>query len=53
MWEVEEITNEIVFVNHGKIVARGSAIDLTRKVLKGAREPNLREVFIHISRQNR
>lgn len=52
MWEVEEITNEIVFMNHGKIVAQGSAMDLTKKVLKGAREPNLREVFIHISRQN-
>lgn len=51
MWEVEEVTNEIIFINHGKIVAKGSAMDLTRKVLKGAKEPNLREVFIHISRQ--
>lgn len=50
MWEIEEITDGIIFINHGKIVARGSAIDLTRKVLKGAKEPNLREVFIHISR---
>ena len=51
MWEVEEVTNKIIFINHGRIVARGSAIDLTRKVLKGAKEPNLREVFIHISRE--
>ena len=51
MWEVEEITDEIIFINHGKIVAQGSAIDLTREVLKGAKEPNLREVFIQLSRQ--
>ncbi|OGD84493.1 hypothetical protein A2696_01390 [Candidatus Curtissbacteria bacterium RIFCSPHIGHO2_01_FULL_41_13] len=52
MWEIEEIANDIIFINHGKIVAKGSPIDLTKKVLKGgAREPNLREVFIHISRQ--
>lgn len=51
MWEIEEIATDIIFVNHGKIVAKGSPIDLTRKVLKRAREPNLREVFIHISRQ--
>ena len=50
MWEVEEIASDIIFINHGKIVAKGSPIDLTKKVLKGAKEPNLREVFIHISR---
>lgn len=52
MWEIEEVANEIVFINHGKVVARGSAMELTKKILKGAKEPNLREVFIHISRQN-
>ena len=51
MWEIEEIASEIIFVNHGKVVASGSPIELTKKVLKGAKEPNLREVFIHISRE--
>lgn len=50
MWEIEEIANDIIFINHGKIVAKGSPIDLTKKVLGSAKEPNLREVFIHISR---
>jgi len=51
MWEIEEVTNEIILINHGKIVAQGSAMELTKNVLKGAKEPNLREVFLHISRQ--
>lgn len=50
MWEIEEIADDIVFINHGKVVAQGSPIELTKKVLKGAKEPNLRQVFIHISR---
>ena len=50
MWEVEEIASDIVFINHGKVVAKGSPIELTKKVLSGAKEPNLREVFIHITR---
>lgn len=54
MWEIEEIANNIVFINHGKIVAVGDPLSLTRKVLKsGATEPNLREVFIHISRSEK
>jgi len=51
MWEIEEIADNIIFINDGRVVAQGSALDLTRNVLKGAKEPNLREVFIHISRQ--
>ena len=50
MWEIEEIANDIIFINHGKIVAQGSPIDLTKKGLGGSKEPNLREVFIHITR---
>ncbi len=51
MWEIEEIANHIIFINHGKIVASGSALELPKKVLNSeATEPNLREVFIHISR---
>lgn len=50
MWEVEQIANNIVFINHGKVVAEGTPVDLTRKLLKGKKEADLREVFIHISR---
>lgn len=51
MWEIEEVANNVVFINHGKIIASGSPLELTQKVLKGeADEPNLRDVFIHLSR---
>lgn len=51
MWEIEEIAENVVFINHGKIVAQGSPLELTKKVLKSKTdEVDLREVFIHISR---
>lgn len=51
MWEIEEVATNVIFINHGTIVASGTPLDLTKKVLNGeATEPNLREVFIHISR---
>lgn len=50
MWEIEEVANNIIFINHGKIVVQGTPLELTKNVLKGAKEPNLREVFVHISR---
>jgi len=54
MWEIEEIANKVIFINHGKIIARGTPLELTQKVLKlEAGEPNLRDVFIHLSRSNR
>lgn len=54
MWEIEEIANNVIFINHGKIIARGTPLELTQKVLKlEAGEPNLRDVFIHLSRSNR
>lgn len=53
MWEIEEVATNVIFINHGKIVASGTPLELTKKVLNGsATEPNLREVFIHISRSN-
>lgn len=52
MWEIEQIADLIIFINHGRIVAQGTPLQLTRKVLKlEADEPNLRDVFIKISRQ--
>lgn len=51
MWEVEEVADNVVFINHGKIVASGSPLELTRQVLKlEGKEPNLKDVFIHLSR---
>ncbi|MBI2196048.1 ABC transporter ATP-binding protein [Candidatus Daviesbacteria bacterium] len=51
MWEIEEIANNVIFLNHGKIVASGTPLELTQSVLKlEGDEPNLRDVFIHLSR---
>lgn len=51
MWEIEEIANNVIFINHGKIIAQGSPLELTQKVLNlEAGEANLRDVFIHLSR---
>lgn len=53
MWEIEEVSNHVIFINQGKIVAQGTPLELTKKILsQHADEPNLREVFIHISRSN-
>lgn len=52
MWEIEQVANDVVFINHGVIIAQGSPIDLTRQELTlEAKEPNLREVFIQLSRR--
>lgn len=51
MWEIEEIANNVIFLNHGKIIAQGTPLELTREVLKReGEEANLRDVFIHLSR---
>lgn len=53
MWEIEEVANDVIFINHGKIVAQGTPLELTQKVLKlDSGEPNLRDVFIHLSRNS-
>ena len=52
MWEIEQVADDVVFVNHGKIIAQGTPLELTRQELKfEAKEPNLREVFIQLSRK--
>ncbi len=52
MWEIEQVADSVVFVNHGKIIAQGSPLELTRQEIKlESKEPNLREVFIRLSRQ--
>ncbi|KKR60667.1 hypothetical protein A2615_00780 [Candidatus Curtissbacteria bacterium RIFOXYD1_FULL_41_36] len=51
MWEIEQIADKVVFVNNGKIAAQGTPLDLTRRhFLADTDEPNLREVFIKLSR---
>lgn len=51
MWEIEEVASNVIFINHGKIIASGSPLELTQNVLKlEGDEPNLRDVFIHLSR---
>lgn len=51
MWEIEEIANNVIFINYGRIVASGTPVELTQEVLKlEGEEPNLRDVFIHLSR---
>lgn len=51
MWEIEEIANNVIFINHGKIMASGTPLQLTQEVLKlEGKEPNLRDVFIHLTR---
>ncbi|MDP2632802.1 MAG: hypothetical protein Q8P25_03710, partial [Candidatus Curtissbacteria bacterium] len=54
MWEIEQVANHVIFVNHGKIMAQGSPLELTRQELElESKEPNLRDVFIRLSRQKR
>lgn len=52
MWEIEQVADNVVFINHGKIIASGTPLDLTRQEVQlEAKEPNLREVFIQLSRR--
>lgn len=51
MWEIEEVATKVIFINHGKIITSGTPLELTKQVLElEADEPNLRDVFIHLSR---
>ena len=50
MPEVERMCNQIIFLRHGKVIASGTPIDLTRNILKEDRnKPALDEVFIRIA----
>ena len=52
MWEIEQVADRIIFVNHGRIIAKGTPLELTQKEVElEAKEPNLRKVFIKLSRQ--
>ena len=52
MAEVEEICDRLIFINHGRIVAEGSPLEVTRKILNDKNsEPDLGKVFIKIVRE--
>lgn len=53
MAEVEKLCQRIIFLNHGKIIANGSPVDITQAILSQERnEPSLEEVFIHVVKGN-
>jgi ABC-2 type transport system ATP-binding protein len=52
MLEVERMCSRIVFLHHGRVIAAGSPIDITRAILKEERsEPALEEVFLRVVQQ--
>jgi ABC-type Na+ transport system ATPase subunit NatA len=52
MLEVERMCNQIVFLHHGRVIAAGSPIDITRAIMKEERtEPALEEVFLRVVQQ--
>lgn len=49
MSEIETISDRIIFLNHGKIIAAGTPIEITRAILHEERkEPALEEVFFKV-----
>jgi ABC-2 type transport system ATP-binding protein len=54
MAEVEQLCSRIVFLNHGRVIAIGSPIEITHALLKEERdEPALEEVFLRVAREAR
>jgi ABC-2 type transport system ATP-binding protein len=54
MGEVQRMCSRIVFLSHGRVIASGTPIEVTRHILAEHRDaPDLEEVFIHIARQQR
>jgi ABC-2 type transport system ATP-binding protein len=52
MLEVERMCSRIVFLHHGRVIAAGSPIDITRAILKEKHsEPALEEVFLRVVQQ--
>ncbi len=49
MAEIEKMCDRIIFLNHGRIVAKGTPIEITQAILKEERtEPALEEVFFKV-----
>ncbi len=54
MSEVERLCDRIVFLNHGRVIAIGSPIEITQAILNEEREaPALEEVFLRVAREAR
>ena len=54
MREVQRACNRVIFLSHGRIIASGTAIEVTREILREDREvPALEEVFVHIAKRRR
>jgi ABC-2 type transport system ATP-binding protein len=52
MREVQHTCNRIIFLSHGSVIASGTAIEVTRKILKENRDqPALEEVFVRVARR--
>lgn len=52
MAEVEELCDRVVFINHGRVVASGSPLEVTRTILKEKNaHPDLGQVFLKIVRE--
>jgi ABC-2 type transport system ATP-binding protein len=52
MREIQHTCNRIIFLSHGRILASGTAIEVTRKILKENRDtPALEEVFVRVARR--
>ncbi|MHB8381613.1 MAG: ABC transporter ATP-binding protein [Candidatus Binataceae bacterium] len=52
MAEVEQMCSRIVFLNHGRVIAQGTPIEITQAILKEERdEPALEEVFLRVVRE--
>lgn len=50
MHEVQRMCNRVIFLSHGRVIATGTPIEITRKILKEDRaSPALDEVFIRIA----
>jgi ABC-type multidrug transport system ATPase subunit len=50
MLEVQRICNRIIFLSHGRVMATGTPIEVTRTILKEDRDaPALDEAFIRIA----
>jgi ABC-2 type transport system ATP-binding protein len=51
MAEVEKLCERIVFLHHGRLVASGSAVEVTQAILQEERDqPSLEEVFLQVAR---
>jgi len=54
MREVQRTCSRLIFMSHGRIIASGTAIEVTRQILRENREvPALDEVFVHVARRHR